>query len=705
MRSRKLVALSWALVLVTLALGPPAPTARAESADGSAKIDPALRALMQARPLSLLPVIVEMQPPAPPFSAAANVDRANEALDLLRLNGTAVAGLSLIDAAAGFASSTGINAISLMPTVAYIYYDATVAPASEVANTARTVTLDPLPTPTPLPTLPLPTPTPLPTPLLTPTPTPPVAPTPTPTLVPTVAPTPTPLPTPTPTPVSTPTPAPTPAPTAAPTAPAPTPSPTVDPSATPPVTQTATTSPDPSPAAAVYPREVKADQAWSQGRTGRGVTVAVLDSGVAADPDLVSPASRILASVNFADQRSVADPGGHGTHVAGIIAGNGTRSAGEFVGIAPEANIVDVRVLSSTGSGRISSVVRGIEWVLAHRVAYNIRVINLSFGAPTPTSYRTDPMSAAVEIAWRRGLVVVAAAGNSGPNRDTVASPGIDPYVITVGAADDHGTVTPRDDTLAPFSSWGTADSNAKPDLLAPGRRIVSIRVQGSALDTPFPDHVVVAHNGSTYLRLSGTSMATPVVSGAVALLLQAQPSLSPDQVKALVVGATQPFGQDSGMALPDPAAGGTGLLDALAAVRAQASGGAGATGTLPGTTLGTHLANRGLRPADTFARSMFRVLYGSPLRWKDPTLGGLAWGSVSWDSVAWDSVAWDNYDWDSIAWDSVAWDTYNSASIAWDSVAWDSIAWDSSAGHSVARDRSAGASIGRGALALDRGR
>src|SRR5207248_6899875 len=189
MRSRKLVALSWALVLVTLALGPTAPPARAESADGSAKIDPALRALMQARPLALLPVIVEMQPPAPPFSAAANVDRANEALDLLRLNGTAVAGLSLIDAAAGFASSTGINAISLMPTVAYIYYDATVAPASEVANTARTVTLDPLPTASPLPTLPLPTPTPLPTALLTPTPTPTVAPTstPTPTPVPTVA--------------------------------------------------------------------------------------------------------------------------------------------------------------------------------------------------------------------------------------------------------------------------------------------------------------------------------------------------------------------------------------------------------------------------------------------------------------------------------------------------------------------------------------
>jgi serine protease AprX len=710
MRSRRLVSLSWALVLVTLALGPTAPPARAESVDASTKIDPALRALMQARPLSLLPVIVEMQPPAPPFSAAANVDRANEALDLLRLNGTAVAGLALIDAAAGFANSAGIQAISAVPTVAYVHHDATVAPASEVASTASAVTLDPLPTapPPPLPTLP-----PLPTATPAPTPTPTVAPTPTPspTPTPTPSPTPSPTPAPTPTPAATPepTPAPTPDPTAAPSAsampttqPSPTATPTADPSATPPVTETTTASPDPSPGAAVYPQEVKADRLWSQGTTGRGVTVAVLDSGVAADPDLVSPTSRILASVNFADQRSVADPGGHGTHVAGIIAGNGTRSAGEFVGVAPEANIVDVRVLSSTGSGRISSVVRGIEWVLAHRVTYNIRVMNLSFGAPTATSYRTDPMSAAVEIAWRQGLVVVAAAGNSGPGRDTVASPGIDPYVITVGAADDHATATPRDDTLAPFSSWGTADSNPKPDLLAPGRRIVSIRVQGSALDSLFPDHVVAAHNGSTYLRLSGTSMATPVVSGAAALLLQARPNLSPDQVKALLVGTAQPFGQDSGTALPDPAAGGKGLLDALAAVQGQASGGSSTTASLPGTALGTSLANRGLRPADTFARAMFRVLYGSPLRWKNQTLDGLAWGTASWDSVAWDSIAWDNSNWDSIAWDSIAWDNYSWDSIAWDSVAWDSVAWDSIAWDSIAWDSIAWDSIAWDAFKFD---
>jgi serine protease AprX len=213
--------------------------------------------------------------------------------------------------------------------------------------------------------------------------------------------------------------------------------------------------------------------------------------------------------------------------------------------------------------------------------------------------------------------------------------------------------------------------------------------VQGSALDSLFPDRVVVAHNGATYLRLSGTSMATPVVSGAVALVLQRRPNLSPDQIKALLVGSTQPFGQDSGVALPDPAAAGAGLLDALAAVQAPAPGGSGSIGLLAGTTLVEGIpttsvvaVNRGLRPANTFARAMFRVLYGSPLRWKDPTLGGIAWTSINWDSVVWDSIAWDNYDWDSIAWDSIAWD-----SVAWDSIAWDSIAWDSVAWDSIAWD------------------
>src|SRR5437879_893009 len=413
------------------------------------KIDPALLALMAADPQRLLPVIVEMQQPLPPFIGAPNVDRALEALALLRLNGVPVAALSLIDAAAGFANAAGIDALSLVPTVAFIHHDATVGPQPSTAP-----------------------------------PEPPAS---------------------------------------------------------------------PDQVSGVYPRVVRANKVWQQGITGGGVTVAILDSGVAADADLVQPNNRILASVNFADQRLTRDPGGHGTHIAGIVAGNGTNSGGQFTGIAPQANVVDVRVLGNTGSGRISSVIRGIEWVLAHRAIYNTRVINLSFGAPANLSYRVDPMSAAVEIAWRRGLVVVAAAGNGGPQRDTVVTPGIDPYVITVGATADRGTIRRGDDLLAWSSAWGSPDSNANPDLVAPGRRIVSLRVPGSALDTLFPDRVVVAQNGATYFRLTGTSMATAVVSGAAARLLQRRPTLTPDQVKALLATPTPPYGHQRGQVLHRP--------------------------------------------------------------------------------------------------------------------------------------------------------
>jgi len=546
------------------------------------KIDPALLALMQADPQKLLPVIVEMQQALPPFSGAPNVDRALEALDLLRLDGVPVAALSLIDSAAGFANAAGIDALSLVPTVAFVHHDATVGP---------------------------------------------------------------------------------------------------QPSAAPPVPPAS-----PDQVSGVYPQVVRANKVWQQGIAGGGVTVAILDSGVAADADLVQPNNRILASVNFADQRLTSDPGGHGTHIAGIVAGNGTNSGGQFIGIAPHANVVDVRVLGNTGSGRISSVIRGIEWVLAHRAAYNIRVINLSFGAPANLSYRVDPMSAAVEIAWRRGLVVVAASGNGGPQGDTVDTPGIDPYVITVGATDDRGTLGRGDDMLAWFSAWGSADSNAKPDLVAPGRRIVSIRVPGSALDTLFPERVVVAQNGATYFRLTGTSMATAVVSGAAALLLQGRPNLTPDQVKALLVGTTQPYGEDSGQVLPDPIADGSGLLNAYAATIAVPCNAAPNPVLLPGGFLvGTLFsptpvpcANQGLRPADGFARALYPVLFGSPLNWNDPLLGGIFWSLLTWDTLVWNSIAWDNFTWDSIAWDSVAWDSVAWDSIAWDSIAWDSIAWDS---------------------------
>jgi serine protease AprX len=389
-----------------------------------------------------------------------------------------------------------------------------------------------------------------------------------------------------------------------------------------------------------YPKAVNADRVWSLNRTGRGVTVAVLDSGIANDGDLTQPTNRILARVNFANELgATTDPGGHGTHVAGTIAGNGSRSSGEYVGIAPEANLVDVRVLDDHGNGRFSSVILGIQWALDHRIQYNIRVLNLSLGAPAPVSYRLDPLAAAAELAWKRGLVVVAAVGNT---PGAVHSPGADPYVITVGATDDRGTAAIGDDLLATFSGSGTpAGSTGKPDLVAPGRRIVSIRVPGSSLDQLLADRVETATNGATYFRLSGTSMATAIISGEVALLLQQQPGLTPDNVKAVLTSTSRPFGQTSGTPAPATAIG-AGMGDAYAAV----------------TSSPRSPANRGLRPADATARNLYPVVYGQPLTWKNGLLGGVLWNLLSWTNLGWDNLAWDNLAWDNLAWDNLAWDS-----------------------------------------------
>jgi len=433
-----------------------------------------------------------------------------------------------------------------------------------------------------------------------------------------------------------------------------------------------TTIPPASQLSAPYPKVVNADDMWQLGATGKGIGVAVLDSGIAPDADLTQPTNRLVAAVNFADDRgSLPDPGGHGTHMAGIIAGNGTRSAGEYVGIAPDATIIDVRVLDRNGNGRVSSVVRGIEWVLAHQAQYNIRVINLSFGAVARNPNRLDPLAAAAQMAWQRGLVVVAAAGNRGPAEGTVESPGIDPDVITVGATDDQGTIGVGDDTLAWFSAWATpSGSISRPDLVAPGRRIVSLRVPGSYLDQLFPDRIVVAKNGATYFRLTGTSTSTAIVSGIAALLLELQPDLTADQVKAALVTTTQQFGQASGSVLPDPAADGAGLVDALAASQVSLSS-----------------IEKGRRPSNAFARAVYPALYGQRLVWKDPHYLGIDWNSLDWETLVWNNAAWDNVAWDAFQWSNAAWDNAAWDNAAWDNAAWDNAAWDTTTWSNLALD------------------
>lgn len=267
-----------------------------------------------------------------------------------------------------------------------------------------------------------------------------------------------------------------------------------------------------------------------RGLTGKGIRIAVLDTGVYPHPDLTRPVNRIVAFKDFVGCRKCPyDDNGHGTHVAGDAAGNGWMSKGKYRGPAPKAGIVAVKVLNRFGNGSDSTIIKGIEWCIANRKRLKLRILSMSLGGPAPGSLKDDPLSQAVEKAVRAGLVAVVAAGNEGPLPRTIDSPGNAPSAITVGAVDDRRTVREADDTPTFFSSRGPSrNGSKKPDLVAPGEAIISLRSPGSFLDRSLPWLRV----GKGYFTLSGTSMSTPIVSGAVAQLLQKKPCLTPAQVK-----------------------------------------------------------------------------------------------------------------------------------------------------------------------------
>jgi serine protease AprX len=369
-----------------------------------------------------------------------------------------------------------------------------------------------------------------------------------------------------------------------------------------------------------------ADVAFSQWKLdGTGVGVAVIDSGSVDSADLSvkgAQSSRLLTGIDFVPVTTVkgkksaagGDPCGHGTHVAGIIGGNGTNSTGvscyrTFFGVARNANIIPVRVLDADGQGTVSQVISGIQWAVANKAAYNVRVMNLSLGHPVGESYTTDPLCQAVESAWKAGIVVVCSAGNDGRLNSAVTagvsnegydtaygsiqSPGNDPYVITVGAmkamdfafkTDGTHSHTRSNDKIATYSSRGPSrlDLVLKPDIIAPGNKVISLNYQNSYLSTNFgatnivvnSDYVNTNHGqgkkaSPDYLRLSGTSMAAPVVSGAAALMLQANPSLSPDTIKARLMLSADKWTQPDGTA--DVCTFGAGYLNIPAALQCPA--------------------------------------------------------------------------------------------------------------------------------------
>jgi len=374
--------------------------------------------------------------------------------------------------------------------------------------------------------------------------------------------------------------------------------------------------------ATAYPIVDDAVAEWSNPLaplTGKGIGVAVIDSGIASHPDL---GNRVTVNLNFASTAtSPADEYGHGTAVAGIIGGDGTASGGRYIGIAPQVTLLNLRVNDGTGAAATSDIMNAILWAVVNRTTYNIRVINLSLMSSVAESYTTSPLDAAVEYAWLKGIAVTVAAGNLGPN-SALYAPANDPYVITVGATDDAGTVSTVDDSLTSFSGYGvTQDGFVKPDLVAPGRHIITTAAAGSTIATTYPQNMV----GTQYVQLTGTSMAAPQVSGIAALYLEAHPGIRPGQLKGVLKTTAHGFGW-LGIV---PVGAGAGYADTVAAINYN-----GTIGNLDG----------GLAP-----NNYLKVMYMAANNLPAGTV--VSWGSVSWDSVSWGTVSWGTVNWNCVSW------------------------------------------------------
>jgi serine protease AprX len=307
---------------------------------------------------------------------------------------------------------------------------------------------------------------------------------------------------------------------------------------------------DPAALSTSFNASVQSPGAWRKPYTGKGVGVAVIDTGIAGNladfrTSQSDASSRVIGAVETNPYaKNAGDSFGHGTHVAGIVAGNSTNRPaadplyGRYAGVAPEANLVSVKVSDEKGEATVLDVIYGLQFAVDFKGTYNIRVANLSLESTQAQSYKLDPLDAAVESAWLKGIVVVAAAGNRGTAADAVRyAPGNDPYAISVGALDDQGTKNTSDDALTPWSSRGiTQDGFAKPEILAPGARIVSNLAPASVFASQCPSCIVEGQ----YIRAGGTSMAAPMVAGAAAVMLEAYPGMSPNQVKGAILATAR---------------------------------------------------------------------------------------------------------------------------------------------------------------------
>jgi serine protease AprX len=369
---------------------------------------------------------------------------------------------------------------------------------------------------------------------------------------------------------------------------------------------------------------IDAPEAW-KAATGKGITVALMDTGVARHPDLESS---VLARFDFVnDGATQPDPSGHGTFVAGLIAAHGK----DFKGVAPDAKLISLRVLDGNGNGSMHSVLAAFDWLLHNRARYGIRVLNLSFGAPQSVSYHRELLAGVVESAWFAGVVVVTAAGNDGPATGTVSSPGTDPFVVTAGSLADQGTAERGDDRVSVFSGRGpTKDGFEKPDVLAPGEHVVSLRVPGTELDrrsrSDLRSESRADSAASLYGRLTGTSASSAMVAGVAALVLEAHRSYTPTKVKGAIVAGARKV-----TASKVPSADADAALD-----------------TKPARV------NEKLVPSAVLMRLLETSgeVLGEGVSWE-----GVSWEGVSWESVSWEGVSWESVSWEAVSWESVTWE------------------------------------------------
>ncbi len=446
---------------------------------------------------------------------------------------------------------------------------------------------------------------------------------------------------------------------------------------------------DPRRLATAYNQSVRADKVWAQGFTGQGVGVAVVDTGIDGTlPDFqvseTDQTSRVVTSaVVHPAATSAGDSFGHGTHIAGLIAGNGTNRAagdpldGRYVGVAPDAHLIDVKVADEQGNSTVLDVIEGLQFVVDFRADYNIRVVNLSLRSTEAESYTTDPLDAAVEAAWNSGIVVVVAAGNEGTAADAVSyAPANDPYVITVGGVDDMGTKTIDDDALEAWSSRGTTqDGFIKPDVVAPGARMVSTVPAGSAYTELCPTCVT----DGDYFQVGGTSMAAAVVSGEAAILIGANPALTPNQVKAQIVRRTRAVEspQSSDNLLVD-GSGDTVGVDANQFYELE-SGEAAVDKALRNDV--NRLYNRRLTPSTLLDPATGLIDYTraswSRASWSDAVEGLRAsWSRASWSRASWSRASWSATpeacaDLERASWSRASWSRASWSRASWSRASW----------------------------------